>query len=178
MGRSSGSVAYYDNSEAAYPAVGLGITAATWFVVAMSKAAGVTTPRFHAKQLGSGSWVHSSASGTVDPDSETVDRIRFACFTNGSADFDGRIAVAALFTSALSDGVIESIETNASTAFLLSLSPFAAWELNQASVATDVLDLIGSCDQTSITGTDVVEGVDPAWSFGLVADTGLAWISA
>lgn len=170
MGRAGDSLGYYDNDEIAFPEVGLGITVDTWFVVAMSKGAGVDAPRFHAKPLGSGSWVHDTSATAVTPPSATADRITFGRYPDGADDFFGRIAVAALFTSELSDGVIESIESNPTTAFLASLSPFALWEFNQASVADDVLDLIGTADEVSVAGTHVVTDAGPGgWTFGLEA---------
>lgn len=168
FGRAGDNLGYYDDSELTSASSTMGIAVDTWYVAAMSKGAGVDTPRFHAKPLGSGSWAHSDAGASVTPTSVTCDQIGFGCFVNGAADFLGRIAVAALFTSELSDGVIESIESNPSTTFLASLSPFALWEFNQASVADDVLDLIGTAHETSITGTSVVTDVGPGgWTFGL-----------
>lgn len=170
LAQQNASLAWADQDEFVEPSGAITMVADTWWIVAVTAASGATiTPRFHASPLVGGSWVHSNASATATKDSFTADGFRFGRFTAGGGGFmDGMLAFAAVWKSELSDANIEAVKTNASSGFVVSdLAPFAAWNFNQASVTDDVLDLVGSCDQTARTGTTVVTGSDPAWVFDL-----------
>ena len=162
-------LAYADTDE--FSQIGGGITNGTWKVYAVTCAGGASqTPRMHHKALGSGSWTHTNGDAAVTIQTGSPTLIRFGDFVTGSTGLDARIAFAAIWRSVLSDGQIEGIDTNHTTAYVVNtLAPFAAWDFNQAAVGTDVLDLVGSCDQVSRTGTTVIEGDDPTWTFGLAS---------
>lgn len=144
-------------------------TTSDWLILGWSKASGTVAPRGHCKVLGSGSWTHANGGTTAanvatDPGSFVIGSL------GGSLYMHVRVAVVAFFTTELSDANFESIQTTPSTAQLSDLGAVAIWELNQASTATAVEDLIGTADQVSLTGTTVVEGDDPSgWTFGLAA---------
>jgi hypothetical protein len=150
---------------------GVGMTASAWQVIGYAHPAGTTTCRGHRKVLGSGSWTHvDTSSGTLANISESVDNWRFGQFPDGTGEKDMRLAVVAFWKgTALTDTDYVNIESNATTAFVQSLSPSALWEFNQASTGTAVDDLIGTADQSSITGTTVIGGDDPAWTFATTA---------
>lgn len=142
----------------------------TWQVIALTKGSGSATPRFHRKQIGSGVWTHSNASGAIGSQAggASSSYLRLGRFNGAATGYkDMRLALVAVWgNSALSDGDVESIETNASTAFVQGLSPSALVELNQASAGTALTDLMGGgANQTLIVGTTVITGDDPAWTF-------------
>lgn len=156
----------FDNGEP------VGLAAGVWHICAITKPSGTATPRFHGKPLGSGVWAHTNAVTNWTPTAGTCDK----CWLGGYGDnvfdppFSGRVATSAVFTAELSDADVESIQTTPSTRQLADLGAVALWDLNQASTSDPVLDLVGTADQTSISGTTVVNGGDPpGWTFGLSA---------
>lgn len=139
----------------------------TWQVAGISKAAGTVTPRGHRKVLGSGSWTHVNGSSTWSNSASTVTGLLFGERLGLTPNM--LLAVFAIFTTELADATYENIESNASTKYLSSLGPIALWEFNQDAVATDVKDLTGNgADETADTGTAVITGDDPPWTFGAV----------
>jgi hypothetical protein len=162
----SGKLALYTDTLEASAIVGL--TAGDHQIIALTKAAGAVAVRFHRKAVGTGSWTHTSSGGTHPDVAGVVDEVILGGFnpanTSGVKDFDG--AVFALFSGLeLVDSDIEAIQTFATSQFLYDLGATNLWNLNQASVATSVVDQIGDADQNTITGTTVVTGSDPAWEF-------------
>jgi len=149
------------------------IAASTWSLAAITCTAAGATPRFHGKTRGSGSWVHVNASSTFTGNTIDAAAVEFGSFNNGafSSFWNGRLATAAVFNSALSDGQLESIETSPATLTVKGLGPIALWDFNQAAVGTAVTDLTGNgSDETTRSGTTVVDGDDPpGWTFGVVA---------
>jgi hypothetical protein len=146
-----------------------GMTAGDWQILATTKTAGSTTPRLHRKELGAGSWTHGDLGGSPSVADVATAATTFVVGSNNGTDYkDMLIAVAAWFPTALSDGDVESIQTTPTTQKLADLGAIALWDFNQASTATPVVDLIGTADETSVTGTTVVGGDDPpGWTFGL-----------
>ena len=60
------------------------------------------------------------------------------------------------------------MQTTPSTQQLADLGAVALWDFNQASTATALTDLVGTANQTAISGTSVVTTDDPTgWTFGL-----------
>lgn len=164
----SGKLALYTDTLEASAIVGL--TAGDHQIIALTKAAGAVAVRFHRKAVGTGSWTHTSSGGTHPDVAGVVDEVVLGGFnpanTSGVKDFDG--AVFALFSGLeLVDSDIEAIQTFATSQFLYDLGATNLWNLNQASVATSVVDQIGDADQNTITGTTVVTGSDPAWNFSI-----------
>jgi hypothetical protein len=164
----SGKLALYTDTLEASAIVGL--TAGDHQIIALTKAAGAVAVRFHRKAVGTGSWTHTSSGGTHPDVAGVVDEVILGGFnpanTSGVKDFDG--AVFALFSGLeLVDSDIEAIQTFATSQFLYDLGATNLWNLNQASVATSVVDQIGDADQNTITGTTVVTGSDPAWNFSI-----------
>ncbi len=146
----------------------------SWQIVGYSKPAGTQAPRFHRKALGSGAWSHTDSGNTIANNASVVTTVEFGKLKNLDVEaLAGRMAVVSVFPTALSDADVESIQTTPSTAKLLALGATGLWDLNQASVATDVLDLTGGgANQTAITGTSVINGDDPTgWTFGVVSST-------
>ena len=144
----------------------VGLTASAWQLIGGSKATGAdSSVILHRKVLGSGSWSHVSGTGTINNNANVCTDAFFGRFNDSATFRDFSLAVCAIYTTELSNANVETIETAASTASMLSFSPVAAWEFNQASTATTVTDLIGNTHEASKTGTTVTEGIDPAWTF-------------
>jgi hypothetical protein len=156
------------------------IAANTWSLAAITCTAAGATPRFHGKARGSGSWNHVNGASTFTGNTIDAAAVEFGSFNNGSFSsfWNGRLATAAVFNSALSDGQLESIETTPATATVNSLGPIALWDFNQAAVGTAVTDLTGNgADETTRSGTTVINGDDPTgWTFGTVAMA--SWVKA
>lgn len=164
-GAGAGILAHYNESDGRVSGLA-GVTATDWQILGVSKPAGTSIfPRLHRSIVGSGSWTHVDATvnmGSVPSDTWTKTYI--GC-RNGTTNFKNfRIAVAALFSSELSDANYQSV--TGSTQQIANLGPIALWEFNQASVATTVTDLIGTANETARTGTTAVAD-DPAWTYGL-----------
>ena len=141
--------------------------ASVWQILGVGKPAGTSNPHFHRKELGAGSWTHVTSGGTIANNATTADIIGIGCWANSNRT-GMRIASAACYIGELSQANFESVQTTPSTQQLLDLGADALWDFNQASTATDVLDLVGSAHQASLTGTTVVGGDDPSgWTFGV-----------
>jgi hypothetical protein len=112
-----------------------------------------------------------NGSATFTGNTLDTTSVEFGSFNNGafSSFWKGRLAVAAIFNSALSDVALESIETTPATTTVYALAPQGLWEFTQAAVSTAVVDLMGNgSDETIRSGTTVVGGDDPSgWTFGL-----------
>lgn len=142
----------------------------SWQILALSRASGTSTVAFSRKALGTGTWTHASSSQTVANNATTADRIEFGGFLAGGfgSSKDCRIATIAVYNTALSDATIESVQTTPSTQQLADLGAVALWDFNQASTGTALADLVGTANQTAISGTSVVTTDDPTgWTFGL-----------
>jgi hypothetical protein len=152
------------------------VTASAWQLLAITKAAGTVQPRFHRTVLGAASWTHVTTTGESFPNiatTVTVARLGAMRSFGSVAGWKAtRMATAAVFGTELSDANVESIDTTHTTQKLVDLGALAVWDLNQASTATSVTDLVGSANQSSITGTTVATGDDPTWTFGLAAGGG------
>jgi hypothetical protein len=150
------------------------VTRATvWEVCVVRKATGTSGTMNSRKALGSGSWSASTSTATTAGVAGTPSLIEIGSALNGNFGLakDCRLAVAAIFDRVISQAEYEGIETAATTQSIYDLTPLALWDFNQDSTATAVVDLIGTSDQSAISGTTVIaDGVDdPAWTFGIAS---------
>jgi hypothetical protein len=139
-----------------------------WVVCGSDKAAGTNAPRSHRCVMSTGTWTHTNNANTFqDVDGNgTGGHIDLGCESSEPAAFNGRIAVIGLWKRQLSDAEWETLDS--SLANWAATSPDALWALNQASTSTPVEDIVGTADETSLTGTTVVTGDDPpGFSFSL-----------
>lgn len=144
----------------------------SWKLMVVRKATGTTAPRFSIYDYTSNTWSHAAGANLDDSLSAPGPggQVRFTY--QGSGDFfGGRIAARALWSNALpwsadpaGDAAIEASGLKDSAVNWASASPTAFWLFNQASTATAVDDVstAGTGGQTSIVGTTVVTGDDPA----------------
>lgn len=140
----------------------------TWNLLVMTKAAGTVAPRFHIRDIATGTWTRSNGGGTLgDPVAIGASgTIRIGEFEDGD-DFNGRLALAGIWSTALSDAQVDALGTSLNTNNWTghAVAPVAVWQFNQAT-ATSVPDLIGSANSTVVNGTSVATGDDPpGWTF-------------
>jgi hypothetical protein len=147
----------------------------TWQISVITCTGTGNGPRYHRWPLAGSGWSRVTAGTTWDGNTTTATQVCFGGYRNSTSFKDMRLAVAAVWNSALSDGNIDTISTAKTTQSINALSPLALWDFNQAAVGTSVTDLTGNgADQTSRVGTTVIVGDDPpGWTFGL-ASTGKA----
>jgi hypothetical protein len=172
LSNSSGNLVEYTDDEDSRAAAL--VSDAEWQLVAVTKAAGASAPRFHRKKLGAGAWTHAARDGgsaTIPDKATAVTRVHFGAgvsFGNPALFKACKIAAAAVYGTALSDSALEAIETAATTAALLAAGSgaLAAWQFNQAAITDAVNDLVGSANQNAIVGTTVDTGDAPTgWVF-------------
>ncbi len=145
-------VGLQDDGGGAYVGPPPAIAEDVWCVAAITRTSG--NIRAHVYNYDTATWTHDGPQ-TVTGADDTLASVRFAGSGFG-ADFSGRIAVAAAQTgTAFSDGQIETLETGLQD-WVDLFTTGAVWAFNQESTATAVTDLIGSADQTSLTGTTTV----------------------
>lgn len=148
------------------------LVADEWYLVGATKATGTVAPRFHIYRYSTGAWVHENG-GTNLANSSVATTNTFIGSDNGGALFwPGRVQAVAYWTSVISDGNFETMETG--KAAWSALSPAALWVLNQGSVATAVADEIGAADQTAISGTVASVAGCPDWDDGSLRLSGNA----
>lgn len=140
-----------------------------WCVIAVNKANGTVTPRFHKYVYSSATWTHTDAGGTLaDSTGGLAGSSGFVRFGGGSGGFggawSGTLAVVAIWNRSLSDAEIEQLEGSLQGWY--AAAPDGLWLLDQAATGTTVIDSTGNgANQSSITGTTVDDGV-PGFSYG------------
>lgn len=143
---------------------GMSVPKSTWVLIGFSKAAGTVKPRFHMYNFSTKTWTH--AEGTTSRGEGTIanwKRFRIGGKTNSVGPFKGVIAAIARYNKALSDSQFEALTAAPSIGAWAGLAtpPVALWELGQVNVAEELLDLIGSANQTSREETTVLEEAPP-----------------
>jgi hypothetical protein len=127
-----------------------------WALLAVTKAAGTATPRFHSYRWDTSTWAHQNA-GSSTGDTGSVGQVSI-----GAGSFTGDVAAAAAWDSVLSDAMLEDLAEVEALEEWLDFGPNGLWLLGQGSTATPVEDLTGGgADQYSITGTSVVQADPP-----------------
>lgn len=138
------------------------VSANTWYQYVATKAGGSAVVRDHLRNLSTGSWTHSDRGSALGDGSGTVSTVRVS--DGSSARIDGYIA-------ALGCGGF----TPANDAAVEAYSGLSAWiSAGMAAVLrmsdTPVNDLVGSTDQSALSGT-TVETEDPGSNFTLTTST-------
>lgn len=120
-----------------------------WCLYAVTKAAGTVLPRMHKHPIG-GAATRANAGGNVaDGATQAGGKIVFGQI-DGSDPFDGWLAVAAEFATALSDANVTSLATTLTRANWLSKGAVGLWDELDA-FATDHTG--GGASRTSLVGT-------------------------
>jgi hypothetical protein len=135
-----------------------------WVIIAGTKAAGASTPRLHKYVFSTDTWTHEAGGTTVGDVATGVTghAVKFSSWEN-SDRFSGKYALAAGWSSALSDAEVEDLSTNLNVSDWTghAVAPVSVWPLNQANVTDGVEDLVGTSDETGRVDTTVIIGDDP-----------------
>ena len=135
-----------------------------WCLLAVTKTAGTTAPRFHKYVYNSNSWTRDNGSSVANTSkvgpTDTV-RIGTSISTGTPIRFlDGSIAAMAIFSSALSDAQMDVLPFALNS--WASFGPSAMWVLDQASASVPVVDWTGGgANQSAVTGTSVATASSP-----------------
>jgi hypothetical protein len=145
------------------------LTQGAWWVVAQSKAAGLTNYRHHLWAYaadGSGAMSHGVSSGSSTfGDPQAVDQIRLGI---GDVRGNGLIAAAGFWTRALADVELDTLCSNLLTTWS-ALSPAELFSLENWNGTTGIETKIGSSSQSSITGSVGVGANPPSFNFALAS---------
>lgn len=148
-----------------------------WWLIVVRKGTGAVAPRFSIKNLSTGTWIHG-ASGTTLGDTTnnpgTDGSVRFSN-PDGSAPAHIRVAAEAVWNNevhwaadAAGDTAIEAAGLETALSNWLDEKPSALWGFGQAATTDPVPDYTGNgANQTSITGTTVVNDTDLTFDFDL-----------
>lgn len=142
------------------------LAAEDWVLVAAGKVTGSAIPRMHKYVFGTGVWTHSDAPGAhIDGATVAGGTVRFSNI--GAADpFPGKMALAAVFPTNLSDANVETLAKSLQNWY--ALGPVGGWVFDQRTVATTLADWTGGgANETSITGTTVSAEEPPAFIYGI-----------
>jgi hypothetical protein len=130
-----------------------------WYVIGATKTSGNTAYSYTMSPVG-GSWTQATSGSSAD--GSGINSIVFGKGVIGGAKMD--IAAAAQWATPKTIAQLQALGNTSMDAWLAG-SPSAAWQFNQASIATALTDLTGGgANQTAISGTTVV--ADPAgWTY-------------
>lgn len=139
------------------------LTSSQWSIVGYS-VTGAATPTFHMSKNGA-AFTHTAGGANVNiPTSQSGGKLTVGRFLSGGtgADF-AAMRIAALFAcigTSISNATVDTLVGKTKTDF--QAAGFTnGWEFGQDSTGTNVLDVIGSANQSAINGTSVVTGDDP-----------------
>jgi hypothetical protein len=161
-----GIVAFYNGVNTNASGTVVATTAMGWCLVAITKADGNTTPRFHCFQYG-GSWVHANGNfAQSDPTGMgSTSECFIGAFAPSEETFNGKIACVGVWLgTVLSDGQLEGLTDD--IAAWEALSPTSLWLLDQDDVTTTILDRTGTSDQIARVGTTATAVSDLAFDVG------------
>lgn len=142
-----------------------GITNTDWQFLAVGKATGTATPRFH-RWTAAGGWSHVNGGGTQGNPPGTPNSLRHGEYSGTTNDnLDGDIEVSVAYKRLLSDADVEA------SAFTLSgmlvEGPSGLWLFRQGDVAQTLRDITGGgANQASISGTTVTSRSCPYFFAG------------
>lgn len=141
-------------------------TADGFCYVAVDKAAGTATPRFHIQKYAAATaMVHENAGGTLGDSTPATSSLIARNQAAGTAYFPGDIAICGAWASQLTDAQHERMAYDLNAWF--QIQPNGLWLLDQADVAMTVQDRTGNgANQTAITGTTVGTVSVPVFSYG------------
>lgn len=145
------------------------LTQDTWYLAAQTKPAGSNITRFHLWPYasdGSGAMSHGTETGganQTDPGTVTVLRVGWA-----NDRGNGDISVVGLWTSALSDGQLDTLKS-ANLSAWSALSPTELVDFSTWNGSTGWSTRAGTSSLSSITGTVSVGADPPSFNFSLAS---------
>jgi hypothetical protein len=138
-----------------------------WIIPVYTKASGIATPRGHRHIYDTTTWNHADGGTQLNDDAETLVNILLGRSSSSGISWSGKIALIGVWKSVIgNDAAIEALNLHLNLQNWIDANPDGLWALNQESTSNPVLDLIGDADQTSITGTTVVDDTDLEFDFG------------
>jgi len=144
-----------------------------WLLLAASKPAGTSTPRFHRYKYDTSAWIHEAASGTI-VDYPVCANITWAADGDISQHFNGNILIAGIWDSELSDATIETLNLN--KADWVTAAPKEAYRFDTAGTITP---FVGTSTQTASVGGTLDSGDAPSgWSDGPATPIPLIYVPA
>jgi hypothetical protein len=134
----------------------------TTFVVAISKAAGTTAPRFHKYKVSTNVWTHENAGATIaDPTTPSQGPTIGGIAANANIE----LGVVGLWNVVLSDAQIEALPFSLSS--WRQIGPSAMWLFDQQAIAQKIRDMSGGgANEATLTGTSVSTSSVPLLSYG------------
>src|SRR5262245_25620629 len=160
---------------------GITISTGVWYLCVVRKATGTIAPRFSVYNLNTPGWSHAAGgSSLVNWTAPGAGgNVQFSFQDNAGDIFDGRVAARGLWSNTLpwtadasGDTAIQNAGLEKAAYNWAAQNPSAWWLFNQPSTSVPVDDLsaTGTADQSSITGTTVINGDDPpGFDFSLSA---------
>jgi hypothetical protein len=133
--------------------------ATSWFLLATTKAAGTTTPRYHIYDYDAEAWTHGDYSGTI---ANLGSWSSIGIAESPIEYYAGNILIAAVWDSNVSESTLDTL-TGAKGAWTAA-SPDEAWRFDTTSTITP---FVGTGTQTLSTGATLDADAAPAgWTDG------------
>jgi hypothetical protein len=166
LGQNGTAVSLFFNPNTSNSAASIFTTAMGWCLIAVTRAGGASTPRFHRYRYDTGNWSHADGGGSL-AETGVLDNstLRIGSYDGTTEFWDGKIAcIGAWYATALSDSQLQELTTAFSS--WQALSPTGLWLLNQSSTGSSVLDQVGHGHQTALNGTTVAAESTLAFDVG------------
>src|SRR5690606_131423 len=149
--------------------------AGQWLVVGMHRPAGANQQiRLHVCDVATGAWVHENTATRSDPGAiGSSGRIQVGEMSTFGEFLAGRLAVVGTWLETFSDQAIEAAGLHTALVNWLGLGsgPASLLAFNQSTTADPVVDVVDSgVEQTSLTGTTVVDDQDLDFDYSLGVD--------
>lgn len=141
----------------------------SWVLSIVTKAAGTVAPRSHLYKYGTNAWDHRDFAATVANQSSVAGgTVRFGEWQDAD-DLEGDIAVAGVWSRALTDAECELLPY--SLVAWYASAPSGLWVLDQSATTQTVVDLTGGGANESgtggtLVGTTVSTVSVPVWNYG------------
>lgn len=142
------------------------VPAGEWAFVAVSKATGSNTARFHKYLYASNAWTHENSPGGASADSPiTPLQLKIGHAASGGIYFSGDIAVVGIIGGILADQQVEALPF--SLAAWWQISPTGLWLLDQSATTIKTRDQSGGgANEFAIVGTTVATASVPVFGYG------------
>lgn len=125
-----------------------------WCLLAVTKASGSATPRFHRYVYSTNTWTHQDGGSSIDNGSSPGSGGTYRTAWQTGDLFNGDLAAVGIWDTPLSDAQIECLAHSLMQWY--GMSPKAFWLFDQSSTTQPVMDLTGGgANQSSLTGTTV-----------------------
>lgn len=135
-----------------------------WWLVVHRKATGTTVPSISLYNFSTTTWTHGTWGADTAADIAVASNDIIRTRARFGTVIDGRAAVSAIWKNNIpwaNNAAVEAAGLEDSLTKWVDSGPTALWAFNQTDVTDPVNDLIGGADQTSRTGTTVINGDDP-----------------